>query len=198
MVIYLERCADLHEAQLMPLPLTVSCFSKIQIGFTFLVPANLGSPRQTAVKRVCVFVRSEIPSFILMLCKTAHAVTIFTQVSGFDCRDSHLSQSDSSFCSISRSFIDCVVAVFCMAVWPCHWGVKHRAQWITAVAKQSAHVVGHHSVIEGSVLPHKGIMRASWPFCHNVSHSQLWVTHNLYVYCTEDLAAYIEMLIIMR
>jgi len=31
-------------AQLMPLPLTVSCFSKIQIGFTFLVPAHLGSP----------------------------------------------------------------------------------------------------------------------------------------------------------
>jgi len=31
-------------AQLMPLPLTVSCFSKIQIGFTFLVPADLGSP----------------------------------------------------------------------------------------------------------------------------------------------------------
>jgi len=43
-------------AQLMPLPLTVSCFSKIQIGFTFLVPAHPGSPEQTAVKRVCVFV----------------------------------------------------------------------------------------------------------------------------------------------
>ena len=36
-VICLERGADLHMAQLMPLPLTVSCFSKIQIGFTFLV-----------------------------------------------------------------------------------------------------------------------------------------------------------------
>ena len=40
MVICLERCADLHMAQLMPLPLTVSCSSKIQIGFTFLVPAH--------------------------------------------------------------------------------------------------------------------------------------------------------------
>jgi len=40
----------------MPLPLTVSCFSKIQIGFTFLVPAHLGSPRKRAVKRVCVCV----------------------------------------------------------------------------------------------------------------------------------------------
>jgi len=34
----------------------VSCFSKIQIGFTFLVPAHLGSPRQRAVKWVCVYV----------------------------------------------------------------------------------------------------------------------------------------------
>ena len=40
MVICLERGADLHMAQLMPLPLTVSCFSKIHIGFTFLVPAD--------------------------------------------------------------------------------------------------------------------------------------------------------------
>ena len=46
MVICLERGADLHTAQLMPLPLTVSCFSKIQIGFTFLVLAYLGSPGQ--------------------------------------------------------------------------------------------------------------------------------------------------------
>jgi len=42
---------DLHMSQLMPLPLTVSCFSKIQIGFTFLVPAHPGSPAQRAVKR---------------------------------------------------------------------------------------------------------------------------------------------------
>jgi len=41
-------------AQLMPLPLTVSCFSKIQIGFTFLVAADLGSPGKRAIKRVCV------------------------------------------------------------------------------------------------------------------------------------------------
>jgi len=49
MVICLERGADLHKAQLMPLPLTASCFSKIQFGFTFLVP---GSPGQRAVKQV--------------------------------------------------------------------------------------------------------------------------------------------------
>ena len=55
-VICLERGADLHMARLLPLPLTVSCFSKIQIGFTFLVPAHPGSPRKRAVKRVCVCV----------------------------------------------------------------------------------------------------------------------------------------------
>ena len=37
----------------MLLPLIVSCFSKIQIVFTFLVPAHLGSPRQRPVKRMC-------------------------------------------------------------------------------------------------------------------------------------------------
>ena len=54
MVICLERGADLHMAQLMPLSLTVPCFSKIQIGFTFLVPAHPGSPGQRVAKRVCV------------------------------------------------------------------------------------------------------------------------------------------------
>ena len=56
MVICLERGADLHMVQPMPLPLTVSCFTKIQIGFTFLVLADPGSPGQRAIKRVCVCV----------------------------------------------------------------------------------------------------------------------------------------------
>jgi len=50
----LQRGAYLHMAKLMPLPLTDSCFSKIQISFTFLVPAHPGSTGQRAVKRVCV------------------------------------------------------------------------------------------------------------------------------------------------
>jgi len=54
MVVCLERVADLQMAQLMPLPLTVSCFNKIQIGFTFLVPAYRGSPGKRAIKRVYV------------------------------------------------------------------------------------------------------------------------------------------------
>ena len=50
MVIYLQRGADLHMAQLMPLPLTVYCSSKIQIGFTLLVPAYPGCSGKEAVK----------------------------------------------------------------------------------------------------------------------------------------------------
>jgi len=55
-VICLERGADLHMAQLIPLPLTVSCFNEIQIDFTFLVPAHLGSPVKRVVKCVCLCV----------------------------------------------------------------------------------------------------------------------------------------------
>ena len=47
-------------AQLMPLPLTVSCFSKVEIGFTFLVPAHLGSPGKGPLNGcvcVCFFAR---------------------------------------------------------------------------------------------------------------------------------------------
>ena len=65
-VICLERDADLHMAQLMPLPLTASCICKIQIGFTFLVLAYSGSPRKRAVKRVCVFVY--IVQFVVWRC----------------------------------------------------------------------------------------------------------------------------------
>jgi len=81
MVVCLEQVADLHMAQLMPLPLTVSRFSKIQIGFTFLVPAHLGSPGKgplngcvcvcvcvychfiAAFKRILLFVKSFLKIF---------------------------------------------------------------------------------------------------------------------------------------
>jgi len=58
MVICLERVANLHTVQLIPLPLTVSCFSEVQIGFTFLVPDYPGSPGKKVVKwmSVCVCV----------------------------------------------------------------------------------------------------------------------------------------------
>ena len=69
-VICLERDADLHMAQLIPLPLTVSCFSKIPIGFTFLVPAHQGSAGKRAVKRVCVLLLLLLP----MMCPTVCGV----------------------------------------------------------------------------------------------------------------------------
>ena len=75
MVICLERDADLHMAQPMPLPFTVSCFSKVQIGFTFLVPAHLGSPGKRPlngcvclwfVPSVCTSFQTVIPEYKLL------------------------------------------------------------------------------------------------------------------------------------
>ena len=63
MVICLEWGAGLHMVQLMPLPLTVSCF-EIQIGFSFLVPAHPGSPGKVAVKRVLLL-------HMMPFCRTA-------------------------------------------------------------------------------------------------------------------------------
>jgi len=57
---------------LMPLPLTVSCFSKVQIGFTFLVPAHPGSPGQRAVKRVCVCIAVILWWACLLVCPLAY------------------------------------------------------------------------------------------------------------------------------
>ena len=61
-------------AQLMPVPLTVSCFSKIQICFTFLVPAHPGSPRKGSLNgcvcaraRVCVCARARACVIMLFL-----------------------------------------------------------------------------------------------------------------------------------
>ena len=57
MVVCLEQGADSHMAHLMPLPLTVSCFSNIQIGFTFVVLAHPGSPEKGPLNGcVCVCV----------------------------------------------------------------------------------------------------------------------------------------------
>ena len=72
MVICLERGADLHMAQWMPLPLTVSCISKIQTGFTFLVPAHLGNPGKRAIKHVCVYA-SQLKRVCVCCVKTSAA-----------------------------------------------------------------------------------------------------------------------------
>ena len=83
------RCRLAH-AQLMSLPLTVSCFSKIQIGFTFLVPAHPGSPGQRAVKRVCVCVCVCVCVYcVTLLCCRApcvHDISIDRQLRAPCCR----------------------------------------------------------------------------------------------------------------
>ena len=83
MVICLERGADLHMAQLMPLSLTISCSSKIQIGFTFLVPAHLGSPGQRGVKRVCVPLHNFYKGVYLSVC-LSERVSCCTSIDGVE------------------------------------------------------------------------------------------------------------------
>jgi len=67
MVIYLQRGADFHVAQLMPLPLAVSCFSKIHIGFTFPVSTHPGSPGQSVETGVCVYVTGDSQAITMFI-----------------------------------------------------------------------------------------------------------------------------------
>ena len=69
-VVCLERGADLHMAQLMPLPLTVSCFSKIQIGLTFLIPAHPGSPGQYDTIRDAILTCARKPTQVGLIYRT--------------------------------------------------------------------------------------------------------------------------------
>ena len=86
MVICLERVADLHMSQLMPLPLTVCCFSKIQIGFTFLVPAYPGSPGKgplngcsiVVVDQVLFGFKDFLVQRLLILCLIKRIPSIFS------------------------------------------------------------------------------------------------------------------------
>ena len=74
----------MHMAQLMPLPLTVSCFSKIQIGFTFLVPAHPGSPGKKPLNGcVCVTYlrRYADHTFIQIYFRMHHFVVKFSKFS---------------------------------------------------------------------------------------------------------------------
>ena len=78
-------------AQLMPLPLTVSCFSKIQIGFTFLVPTHPCSPGQRAVKRVCVCA-------CLRACMRVSLVTLMFYYMSVVCQSSQHADTECSQC----------------------------------------------------------------------------------------------------
>jgi len=68
MVICLERGAVLHMTQLMPLPLTVSCFGKIQIGLPFWYRLTWVVPKKMAVKRVCAALDCFVPLLNRVIC----------------------------------------------------------------------------------------------------------------------------------
>jgi len=97
MVIFLEQGADLHMAQLMPLPLTVSCFSKIQTCFTFLILAHLCSPGKGAVGRV----------YVCMLCQNLYLLQWTFVVTVCWCSSRLPYQSNSRV--ISHSFVRLIV-----------------------------------------------------------------------------------------
>ena len=106
MVICLERCADLHMAELMPLPLTVFCFSKIQIGFTFLVPAHLGVVPDKGLLNGCVCVCV----CVCVLIYTVVGFCVYVQVLHRLCK----SRTDGSF--LRRSSQSCQLhTVHCRA-----------------------------------------------------------------------------------
>ena len=112
-------------AQLMPLPLIVSCFSKIQIGLTFLVPAHPGSPGKRAVKWVCVCFQSsnEIDDYrlvfivsISLLCKILntcqneiHGIVTYTFL--------NLCEEFTSFCQVLKKMHKKLVPFFCLTVY---------------------------------------------------------------------------------
>jgi len=100
-------------AQLMPLPLTVSCFSKIQIGFTFLVPAHLGSPGKRAVKRVFVCVRA--PSLLQVFWSIVNFEDLWSRFLHDAClATNYLCQNVDAICKI-RGGNKCSVCVVVMA-----------------------------------------------------------------------------------
>ena len=98
MVICLERGVDLHVAQLMSLPLTVSCFSKILIGFTFLVLAHPGSPEKGPLNGcVCVYKHTRTEERTLDMAQVASRAMLYVLI-GFrscDCLQHENSENSS-------------------------------------------------------------------------------------------------------
>ena len=68
MVVCVEWGADLHMSQLVPLPLAVSCFGKMQIGFTFLAPAHPAGPGKGPLNGVCLVLLKECWNVYCALC----------------------------------------------------------------------------------------------------------------------------------
>jgi len=147
-------------AQLMLLPLTVSCFSKIKIGFTFLVPAHLGSPGKRAVKRVSVCLSlnrlSSMPLYMEairedshtpgrgmhVMIKTSHKETYVVSGTGFLWPDAHLSYNQ--WCQNTKG------------------NSKH---WCKSVTWHHPFLIHHHSIwkTEMSLNPPLGtVCRTMW------------------------------------
>jgi len=152
-VFSLRRGADLHTVHLMPLPLAVSCFSKIQIGFTFLVPAHPGSPGQTAVKRVCACVvimceRDVICKTKKYLCMTHCNVIREGLNQGHGSRVQNISQSlDMQFCDTRvdrQTVINTLIAIFRTPAWI---EVKHQQQFFDSKLPQSNLSIHYHAIL---------------------------------------------------
>ena len=133
-VVCLEQRAGLHMAQLMSLLLTVSCFSKIQIGFTFLVPAHLGSLRKRAVKR------ARVRACVCVYMMYFHILHISTHLVDFSVHHVARYLLVVSLCGHSRSLCVSVMYVPCsvivrfinagrqlLIIWQCCMRMRVRA-----------------------------------------------------------------------
>ena len=133
MVICLERGADLHMAQLMLLPLTVCCFSKIQIGFTFLVPAHPGSPGKRTIKRVCVFCKNAWKWQEIICLPCISVVTYFWHIVTYVCNLGFVCNVRSTCCNDCWFCVQRILHVNASTL--CHWvmltarRVSHSATW---------------------------------------------------------------------
>jgi len=94
-------------AQLMPLPLTVSCFSEIQIGFPFLIAAHLGCPGKRAVKRVCVCIYLwVVHDSIVLFVQVSYAIGVAEPLSIFISSYGTGIKSDSDLLKIVKANFD--------------------------------------------------------------------------------------------
>ena len=159
-VICLWQGADLHMAQLMPLPLTVSCFSKIHIGFTFLVlgTSSPGWSRTKSrwgggVKRLCVCVIDSVWHAYMLVVQHCYALicvstqlvldiwftldcgftlfSLFLNICAYTCI--HL------FVSILPDFggqcLCCHTCLVCYFVWLCHFTFSCLRQFFSYISR---------------------------------------------------------------
>ena len=151
MVICLEQGADLHMAQLMPLPLTVSCFSKIYTGFTFLVVAYPGSPGKGPLNG-CVCMIGQLNDVLAiqavrLLCYFSLWTFVCLQVSCFSLY--------IPWCSHQQLYS------YDTCGWNCHW-------LSSAFSSNSQRTCLASAVVSVRCWPLAGLRRLQW------QHSNLW------------------------